>query len=113
MPFKDINKKRESYRKWSKRNHEKRNFQSGVSKASIRANPVIQPCSFVECKNKAERHHPDYSKPKEVIWLCKQHHELIHHKEYRKCSEDGCARKHWAKGRCLMHLKRWDRKKYA
>lgn len=29
---------------------------------------------------KVEAHHPDYSKPLEVVWLCKQHHEDAHHK---------------------------------
>lgn len=28
-----------------------------------------------------EAHHPDYSKPMEVIWLCKKHHGEIH-REY-------------------------------
>ncbi len=27
----------------------------------------------------SEMHHPDYSKPHEVIWLCDYHHSMIHH----------------------------------
>lgn len=30
---------------------------------------------------KAEAHHPDYSKPLDIIWLCKEHHEKIHRKD--------------------------------
>lgn len=30
-------------------------------------------------KNKVHAHHPDYSKPLEVIWLCTEHHYQIHH----------------------------------
>ncbi len=31
------------------------------------------------CSNTAEAHHEDYSKPLDVIWLCKVHHEKRHH----------------------------------
>jgi hypothetical protein len=27
---------------------------------------------------KSQAHHPDYSKPLEVIWLCSQHHKDLH-----------------------------------
>lgn len=31
------------------------------------------------CGNKrSQAHHPDYSKPLEVIWLCSKHHGVIH-----------------------------------
>ena len=40
----------------------------------------VQKTSCVFCGNeKSEAHHPDYSKPLYVIWLCKLHHELQHH----------------------------------
>lgn len=30
------------------------------------------------CKNpKTEAHHPDYSKPLEVVWLCRKHHNEV------------------------------------
>lgn len=36
------------------------------------------PC--VVCKNpKSEGHHPDYSKPLDVIFLCLKHHRELHH----------------------------------
>lgn len=34
-----------------------------------------QVCSIHECDNRGERHHPDYNKPSEIIWLCKKHHK--------------------------------------
>lgn len=35
------------------------------------------PCEV--CGNKvAEKHHPDYNKPLEVVWLCRQHHIDLH-----------------------------------
>lgn len=42
----------------------------------------VQICSIANCKIIGEAHHEDYSKPLEVIWLCKLHHEDHHHKEH-------------------------------
>jgi hypothetical protein len=40
---------------------------------------VRQPCE--ECgRANTEAHHDDYSKPLEVRWLCKHHHQSLHHK---------------------------------
>jgi hypothetical protein len=36
---------------------------------------VEQPCEV--CGAKAEMHHPDYSKPLEVRWLCTRHHHYL------------------------------------
>jgi len=30
------------------------------------------------CGTKAEAHHPDYSRPLDVVWLCKKHHHEVH-----------------------------------
>lgn len=37
---------------------------------------LIMPCWI--CGNKAEAHHEDYTKPKDVIWLCRPHHLELH-----------------------------------
>ena len=38
------------------------------------------PCKI--CKNKkVEAHHEDYTKPLEVVWLCRKHHCEIHRKK--------------------------------
>lgn len=31
------------------------------------------------CGKKAQSHHPDYTKPLQVIWLCPSHHGKVHH----------------------------------
>ena len=38
---------------------------------------VAQPCSVSGCSELGERHHEDYSKPKEIVWLCKKHHKML------------------------------------
>jgi hypothetical protein len=35
-------------------------------------------CSIENCNNPAQAHHPNYSKPLEVIWLCQSHHTDLH-----------------------------------
>lgn len=42
-----------------------------------------QACVTCGCK-KSEAHHPDYSKPLSVVWLCKDHHRLVHRMEKKK-----------------------------
>ncbi len=37
-----------------------------------------------KCGKKAEMHHPDYSKPLDVIWLCRKHHLEIHYKTHQE-----------------------------
>lgn len=32
------------------------------------------------CGEKGEAHHPDHSKPLDVVWLCRRHHAEIHRK---------------------------------
>ena len=49
-----------------------------VAKAIRKGEILKQPC--IKCGLKAVAHHPDYSKPLEVIWLCKAHHGFEHRK---------------------------------
>jgi hypothetical protein len=38
-------------------------------------------CSIPNCSLLSERHHPDYTKPLEVVRLCTYHHQEVHKKE--------------------------------
>ena len=40
--------------------------------------PSREPCSIVSCTNIGERHHPDYSEPYKIVWLCRKHHKELH-----------------------------------
>lgn len=35
-------------------------------------------CAIPECSCKPEAHHPDYSRPLDVVWLCDTHHKQAH-----------------------------------
>lgn len=42
-------------------------------------------CAIPECCKKPQAHHPDYSEPLSVVWLCDWHHKQAH-----KIKEDKC-----------------------
>lgn len=35
-------------------------------------------CAVPECCGKPQGHHPDYSRPLDVVWLCDAHHKAAH-----------------------------------
>ena len=37
------------------------------------------PCEVCGTEEKVEAHHDDYSRPLDVRWLCRDHHEELHH----------------------------------
>lgn len=45
-----------------------------------------QPCEICGDPN-TEAHHPDYSKPLDVRWLCREHHLAVHGKQAYKFQE--------------------------
>ena len=66
-------------KKWRENHPEKikahRLIYCGIRNGSI----IKKPCK--ECgKEKSEAHHTDYSKPYNIIWLCKYHHTKRHYK---------------------------------
>lgn len=84
--------KREYNRKWRKENgyHNERNSRKRYpekEKARRTLNIAVQ-CGYVKkenCKKCGNEdsfaHHPDYSKPLSVIWLCRIHHAQEHKKK--------------------------------
>lgn len=62
---------------WRQRNAEKRRAHSTLAKAVAKGTVRPLPC-FVCGREQAEAHHPDYSSPLAVTWLCSQHHAQLH-----------------------------------
>jgi len=80
---------RRSYDKWVRTDHGRRTKSAVESRYSDKryARNVVahalrvglidrQPC-FI-CGEKAQAHHPDYSRPLDVTWLCPEHHKAAH-----------------------------------
>lgn len=62
---------------WLENNREKQRTHSKVAKALSKKILIKKPCKV--CKEKrVDAHHPNYDKPLEVIWLCRQHHKDLH-----------------------------------
>ncbi len=108
MPYKNIKDRRAAWRRWRERNIEKHKERQRIQKIAVYHNPIPQVCEIDVCTSIGERHHPDYSKPKEIIWLCKPCHEFLHSKKY--CSEIDCTNKHLARGMCQKHYSYWRRR---
>jgi hypothetical protein len=68
--------------KWAARH----NLQSAVYKGTIKRLPCMI-CGEV----RSEGHHPDYSAPRDVVWLCRRHHRQLHkeHAEMIDKQENG------------------------
>lgn len=55
---------------------QRKNAQAKVYQALKSGKLTKQPC-FI-CGEKSEAHHPDYSRPLDVVWLCSSHHRQTH-----------------------------------
>lgn len=63
---------------WRNRNNHKSRAHSQAARAH-----KIKPNGCSRCTKKTQtlqRHHPDYSKPKEILWLCTKCHGIEHRK---------------------------------
>lgn len=69
------------WRKTHKINAEQRKKDNCRSYAYVylkRGKFVRKPCERCGSEN-SQMHHPDYSKPLLVVWLCREHHLALHH----------------------------------
>lgn len=69
-----------SAKRWDVANAIRKRASSAVNNAIRNGRLVPQPCFL--CGRDAQAHHPDYSAPLAVTWLCPEHHAQTH-KEHR------------------------------
>jgi hypothetical protein len=58
--------------------HTDRYFAHRVFGAALKDGKVLKMPCFVCGDINVEGHHPDYSRPLDVVWLCKKHHTETH-----------------------------------
>ena len=63
-------------RRWETKFPERKRASSAVSSALRSGKLKRSPCML--CGEKAQAHHPDYSTPLLVVWLCPKHHAESH-----------------------------------
>lgn len=61
---------------WRDKNPEKYKAETMVGNAIRDGKLLKEDCSI--CGKEAQAHHPDYSRPFYVIWLCSEHHKAEH-----------------------------------
>lgn len=67
-------------RRWLARSPEQRAAHVALGNA-VRDGRVFKwpVCAVPECdETRVEGHHPDYSRPLDVVWLCACHHDACH-----------------------------------
>lgn len=76
-------RRKESRPKWSEMPRERRRKATAraYTRTLVRRGVLARmPCE--QCgAERAEIHHDDYSKPREVRWLCREHHMALHAQE--------------------------------
>ena len=61
-----------------RRYREKNQRRIKAQKIANKAYPIKQICNVMGCNKLGEKHHFNYDKPLEIIWLCRNHHKEYH-----------------------------------
>lgn len=69
---------RERVNAWRAANREKARAHSRIAHEKERHGLQAKPCEVCGAP-KTDAHHDDYSRPLDVRWLCRQHHNAKHH----------------------------------
>lgn len=65
--------------RWAAKHPERRKASHIVGNAIRDGKLIPWPvCAVPECADKPQAHHPDYSRPLDVVWLCPAHHKAAH-----------------------------------
>lgn len=73
----DSTARRVAYTKMYRIDHPARYAANKAVRKAVKAGG-LQPLPCLMCGSKAVAHHPDYSRPLDVVWLCQPHHRQAH-----------------------------------
>lgn len=66
-------------KRWAEKHPERRRANTMLDNAVRDGRVIPWPvCAVPECCGKPQGHHPDYSRPLDVVWLCDKHHKAAH-----------------------------------
>lgn len=72
---------RKSYSELSEEQRKKKRCRA-YAKYYIRTGLIVKkPCAIEGCDLPSEMHHPDYTLPLKIVWLCRKHHRR-HHEDF-------------------------------
>jgi len=79
-----VNKAKSLWRKKTKRKSDKESLNKKRARAKVHRalkTGLLKKLPCLRCKNiNVQAHHPDYSKPLDIVWLCPHHHNKEHNK---------------------------------
>jgi hypothetical protein len=66
-------------KRWAAKHPERQRASTAVHNAVRDGRLIPWPvCAVPECCGRPHGHHPDYSRPLDVVWLCDKHHKEVH-----------------------------------
>lgn len=71
-------------RAWQLKHPDRRAAHDAVRLAIRRGALVREPCEVCGSTEHLDAHHEDYSKPLDVVWLCRRHHAARHRRTITK-----------------------------
>ena len=112
MPYKNKEDRKAQMLRWTRANKDNpvRKKKDGIRAIARYIHKKPKRCSIKNCKTIGERHHPDYDKPLEIIWLCRKHHSQLHKPLPKLCSIEGCKEIVRARKVCNTHYMFWHLK---
>jgi hypothetical protein len=73
-----VEKLRARNKRWRENNREKIRAHKVVQHAKSIGSILPLPCQRCGSNDNVEAHHEDYSRPLDVVWLCREHHNARH-----------------------------------